>query len=104
MSANTENARPWVPIPNYPTGYPNPSRKLGQAWAAVWAELSAATDWMDGVELADRTAVAAGLKPVTMISLMTRAAAAGVLDRTLVKVETGRGPRVRTHYRIPAGH
>lgn len=102
MNANTETGPPWVPIPNYLTGYPSPTRKLGKAWAAIWAELNAA-DWTDGVELADRVAKDVGLVPVTLISLMTRAAAAGILDRKLVKVETPRGPRSRTHYRIPAG-
>lgn len=97
------NPPPWVPIPGYSTGYPNPSRKLGKAWAYVWGELSQATDWVDGVDLAARSVEAVGLQPVTMISLMTRAAAAGVLDRKLIKVEgLDRGARMRTHYKVPA--
>jgi hypothetical protein len=104
MNTNSENATngpPWIPIPGYETGYPHPSRKIGQAWAAVWSELQGATDWVDGVDLANRTATEVGLKPVTMIGVMSRAAAAGLLERSLVKVDTQRGPRQRTHYKIP---
>jgi hypothetical protein len=66
MNTNSENATngpPWIPIPGYETGYPHPSRKIGQAWAAVWSELQGATDWVDGVDLANRTATEVGPPP-----------------------------------------
>lgn len=102
MDTSTGNGPPWVPIPDYATGYPSPKRKLGKAWATAWAALAAAgEDWTDGVELAAEVVKPVGLQAVTMTSLMTRAASQGILERQLIKVPTGRGPRMRTHYRLP---
>jgi hypothetical protein len=102
METTTAGSPPFIPIPDYPTGYPNPKRKLGQAWAHAWAELTAAgTEWTDGVMLADVTAEDAGLQKNTMISLFTRAATAGLLERTHKNAATTRGVRQRTFYRIP---
>lgn len=82
--------------------YPDPSTGLGRAWAAAWAELvSAGTEYVDGVELAERTAKVADLRPTTMITLFTRAATAGVLERTHKPAATTRGVRNRTFYRTP---
>lgn len=105
MTTTTENGPPFLPIPGYPTGYPSPKRKLGQAWARAWALMGDQTDgeYLDGVELAQTMADEVGLKRTTMISFLTRAATAGLLERTYRSVPTERGPRNRTHYRIPAG-
>lgn len=88
-----------------PTGdrlYPDPTTGLGRAWADAWAELVAAGgDYLDGVELATRTAAPHGLKDSTMVTLFTRAATAGVLERTHKPAETTRGVRTRTFYRVP---
>lgn len=98
----TTGTPPFIPILGYPSGYPNASRKLGKAWASAWAELTTAgTEFVDGVELAERAAGVVGLQKNTMISLFTRAATAGVLERTHRSAQTTRGKRDRTFYRIP---
>ena len=82
--------------------YPDPATNLGKAWAAAWAELSAASpEWLDGVELAKRSAPVSGLAAVTMVTLFTRAATAGVLERDHRPAPTTRGIRQRTFYRVP---
>lgn len=93
---------PFIPIPDYPTGYPSPSRRVGQAWAAAWAEmLQAGPEYLDGVKLAEKTAKKVHLAPSTMITLFTRAATAGVLERKHQPAQTTRGIRQRTFYRVP---
>ncbi len=93
---------PFIPIPGYPTGYPSPKRKLGQAWADAYGQLrDAGADFTDGVMLATVTAEKVGLKPSTLVTLFTRAASEGLLEREHRAVESTRGPRTRTHYRLP---
>ena len=96
---------PFIPIPGYPTGYPNPARRLGRAWADAWAQLSElkaiGPGYLDGVELAGTTAEAVGLQSTTMVTLFTRAATEGLLEREHRQVVSTRGPRRRTFYRIP---
>ncbi len=102
METTTAGSPPFIPIPDYPTGYPNPNRKLGKAWADAWARLTeAGADYLDGVELAETVAEASGLQKNTMVSLFTRAATAGILERTHKNADTTRGIRQRTHYRVP---
>lgn len=82
--------------------YPDPRTDLGKAWAAAWAELvEAGSEYLDGVELAARTAPVSGLRESTMVTLFTRAATAGVLERTHKPAATTRGTRRRTFYRVP---
>lgn len=82
--------------------YPDPATGLGRAWAAAWTELTnAGPEYLDGVELAERTAAVSGLAASTMVTLFTRAATAGVLERTHKLAETTRGVRKRTWYRVP---
>lgn len=99
----TENAPPPIPVSGYKLGnYPDPNRPIGKAWAAAWAELvSAGAQFVDGTELAERAAATASLKPTTLITLLTRAANANLLERAHKTVAGARGPRSRTHYRIP---
>lgn len=93
---------PYIPINGYPVGYPSPKRKLGIAWAHAWSVLAeAGEEFTDGVELAAKTAEPVGLLPVTMVTLFTRAATSGVLERTHRPAETTRGVRNRTFYRVP---
>lgn len=82
--------------------YPDPETDLGKGWALAWRELVAAgPEYLDGVELALRTSLDADLKPSTMVTLFTRAATAGVLERTHRPTKTTRGMRQRTWYRVP---
>jgi hypothetical protein len=82
--------------------YPDPDTDLGKAWAAAWRELrKAGPEFLDGVELATRSAQTSGLKDSTMVTLFTRAATAGVLERTHRPTKTTRGTRNRTWYRLP---
>jgi hypothetical protein len=84
--------------------YPDPNTDLGKAWAAAWRELAAAgTEYLDGVELAARSAKVSNLKDSTMVTLFTRAATAGILERTHRPATTTRGIRRRTFYRVPQG-
>jgi hypothetical protein len=93
---------PSIPIPDYPTGYPSPKRRVGQAWTAAWTELlKAGSEYTDGVQLAEKTAKKVHLAPSTMITLFTRAATAGVLERKHQPAATTRGIRQRTFYRVP---
>lgn len=103
MVSISENGPPFITTGKYAPGtYPSPSKRIGKAWAGAWAELSALApgEYLDGTELAQRAAEPHGLKPVTVVSLLTRAATEGILERKAVRVETRRGPRTRTHYRV----
>lgn len=82
--------------------YPDPETGLGRAWAAAWAELVTAGDFVDGMELAERTAPVGEVQPITMITLLTRAATAGVIERELRVMPSTRGARRRTFYRAIA--
>lgn len=98
----TEIKPPDVPIPGYETGYPSPTRRLGKAWAFAWTKLTSADgEFLDGTELAAVAARKAGLEASTIISFLTRAATAGVLEREHRTVAGKRGPRRRTFYRVP---
>jgi hypothetical protein len=86
--------------------YPAPGTRLGQGWAALWAELAKASrrvdPYLDGRELAEELAPAHDLNPSTLVALLSRMAKGGILEREGRPVQTGRGSRNRTHYRIPA--
>jgi hypothetical protein len=93
---------PDIPNSAYPRGgYPTKGAKLGPAWSAIWRKLSKAEDFLDGRELADQVAAKYDLAPATLVALLSRAAKAGVLDKELRPVQTTRGTRDRTFYRIP---
>ena len=86
--------------PNISGDYPGNGKKIGPAWRAVWAELGQADDYLDGRELAVKYAAPNGLMPSTLVALISRAAQAGLLERELRPVTSGRGPRNRSFYRI----
>ena len=97
---------PFIPIPNYPTGYPARTKRAGKAWQHAYdAMLATPAEFLDGVELAEKAAksVRPHLSRETVISLLTRAATAELLERQHKPVMTGRGPRTRTFYRVPQG-
>lgn len=81
--------------------YPDPTTKLGQAWALAWQELRTAPDFLDGTELAARAAEPIGLSPNTMLGVFSRMANAGILAKERRPVVGTRGPRPRTFYRVP---
>lgn len=96
----------------YP-GYPY-KRRLWPAWQAMWDGLvKAGPTYQDGTVLARQVAGEHGLAAATMQAILTRAAAAGLLDRESreVPVDVVRkrpsgstftipGRRKRTFYRI----
>lgn len=99
---NTIDSPPDIPNAQHPQGgYPSKGRRIGPAWREVWAALTAASDWLDGCKLAESVAPKHDLAPATVLVLVSRAAKAGVLERTHRTVMGPRGPRPRTHYRIP---
>lgn len=92
--------------PDLTPGYPSNGTKLGPAWRALWAELDKASrtpdPFLDGRDLADNVAPDYGLAPATLVALLSRAAKAGLLNKTSRPVESARGYRMRTHYKVPA--
>jgi hypothetical protein len=104
----TNDIAPPIPTTSAPRqrvvlrSYPDPSTRLGRAWQYAWKHLAENREiWVDGNELADVAAETEGLSAATMVGVLTRAATAGVLERTHVTVDGTRGPRKRTQYRIP---
>jgi len=81
--------------------------KVGQAWQHVWNELSA-TEYQDGVALAEQAAKEVGIRPVSVISHLHRMAHEGYLEVEVRQVDTtvrkgGKeypAKRRRSHYRI----
>jgi hypothetical protein len=99
----TVKSAPDIPNPAYPKGgYPTKGAKLGPAWSAIWRKLNRADDYLDGRELADQVAPKHDLAPATLVALLSRAAKAGILQKELRPVQTKRGARDRTFYRIPS--
>jgi hypothetical protein len=81
--------------------YPHPDYPLGAAWAAMWRVLERSGDeYLDGRVLADKIAPKHGLASTTLVALISRAAKAGLLDKQPQPVQTARGTRKRTHYRV----
>lgn len=89
--------------PEIHPGYPY-KRRLFPAWQAAWDKLRDAmlsgNEALDGRVLADEVAPEHGLTPQTLVGVFSRAAAAGLLERELRPVESTRGVRHRTFYRI----
>jgi hypothetical protein len=89
--------------PDLTPGYPSKGRKLGPAWAAIWAELEEAAQhedpFVEGRDMADRIGPDYGLAGSTLVALLSRAARAGLVDTTSRPVLSGRGHRNRTFYR-----
>lgn len=92
--------------PDLTPGYPSKGKKLGPAWRRLWAELDKASmgpdPFLDGRVLADEVAPDYGLSSNTLVALLSRAAKAGLLNKEARPVESARGNRNRTHYRVPA--
>jgi hypothetical protein len=80
--------------------YPDPETRLGAAWSESYERIRGAAEPVDGRVLADEIAPKHGLFPSTLVALYTRMASAGHLKRDHTFVETGRGPRKRTHYSV----
>lgn len=85
--------------PEITPGYPY-KRRLYPAWQEVWDRLREADGSLDGRELSDQVAPAHGLEPATLVGVLSRAAAAGLLEREQRPVRSTRGVRSRTFYRI----
>jgi hypothetical protein len=92
-----------ITAPDISTGYPSKGTRLSPAWDEFWALLEASgTDWVDGRDAAITIAPKHGLNPNTLVAMISRAAAAGLLERQgfLVEVNESGRRRTRTHYRI----
>lgn len=98
----TYTKAPDIPNPAWPKGgYPSKGKRLGPAWDAIWRALERSpVTPLDGKELADKVAAKTELAPATLVALLSRAAAAGILTKEGREVQTGRGPRTRMFYRI----
>lgn len=99
----TEQERPNGPAPggeSYKLGAKG--GKMAQAWQYVWDRLSP-TEPRDGVTLALEAGEVFDIKPASVLSHLHRMAREGVIDGEQIRVAGSRGPRPRTHYRIPAG-
>jgi hypothetical protein len=98
----TQTDAPDIPNPAYPKGgYPTKGAKLGPAWRDIWKRLAKDGGFLDGRELSDAVAPKHDLAPATLVGLMGRAAAAGILAKEQRPVQSKRGTRMRTFYRIP---
>lgn len=95
-----------VTAPDLTPGYPSRGPKLGPAWTALWSHLLTASrtsdPFLDGQELSTEVAPDYGLAPSTLVALLSRAAKAGVLTREGRPVQTSRGTRTRTWYKVPS--
>lgn len=87
--------------PDITPGYPSNSRKIGSAWNDVWDVLQRDPDeYVDGAEIARQVAERHDLAPATLTGMFTRAATAGLLERTYRPTQGTRGTRQRACYRI----
>lgn len=98
----TDNTKaPDIPHPSYPAGgYPSKGKKIGPAWAAMYATIRDAEDWTDGPGLARTLAPKYDLAPGTLIAIAARAVQAGIFERTWKPVAGDRGVRLRSHYKV----
>jgi hypothetical protein len=89
--------------PDLSPGYPSKGPRLGPAWSAVWAELSRTPgEWRDGHALWGDIAPRYQLSTETLRALMFRMAKGGLLESESRQVQTARGRRSHTHFRINA--
>jgi hypothetical protein len=87
--------------PDLTPGYPSRGAKIGPAWVAVWFELSKSPgEWRDGRALWMDIAPRFGLSHETLRALMFRMASGGILESESRQVQTARGRRSHTHFRI----
>lgn len=87
-------------VPDISPGYPSKGARLGPAWEHIWRILETDGGYLDGHELAETAAQATGLAPSTLVALISRAGRAGILERRPKPVQTQRGNRMRTFYKI----
>jgi len=85
--------------------------KVGQGWQLIWDRLKRDT-WTEGWAVAEQAAEdLGGVKASSLVHILHRMAAQGVLEHTKLPVATEitkdgvtrTGHRNRTHYRIGAG-
>lgn len=89
--------------PDITEGYPSKGAKIGPAWDALWERLASmpAEDYEDGTAMSEAVAAERELSVSTVRNLLTSAASVDLLEITYRKVDVpGRGPRLRTFYRI----
>jgi hypothetical protein len=100
-AAMTTTTRPPKTAPEISPGYPY-KRRLFPAWQEAWSIMrSKPRTFVDGRELAERSAEASDVYATTMVGVLSRAANAGLLEREYrdVRGESGK-LRKRTFYRI----
>ena len=90
-------------------------RRVFPAWQKIWDQLRDSPDtWQDGYVLAESVAKEHGLAPITLVTVLKRAAKEGILLRQQQLVQSpirrvrdgviveGTAGRNRSHYKIPA--
>lgn len=87
--------------PEISKGYPY-KRRLFPAWQEAWTIMRAKPrTFVDGRDLAERSAEASDVYATTMVGVLSRAANAGLLEREYREVRGESGKlRKRTFYRI----
>jgi hypothetical protein len=99
-AAMPTTTRPPKTAPEISKGYPY-KRRLYPAWQQAWDIMRAKPrTFMDGRELAELAAESWDIESTTMVGVLSRAAKAGLLEREYRPVQSGRGLRTRTFYRI----
>lgn len=94
--------------PDITLNYPSKGKRVGPAWADAWRALQDCTEPLDGTILAAEVADRHSLSPLTVLNLLSRAADAGLLVRTVKPVAVNvaragsgfRSSRTRAHYEI----
>jgi hypothetical protein len=61
--------------------------KVGQGWQMIWDQLSRST-WTEGQTVSEQVAHELNIQPASMIALLHRMAAEGILERQLQQVDT----------------
>jgi hypothetical protein len=83
--------------PNFRGRYPLAGEKIGPAWSIIWRRLSR-NFYTDGLTLAGDVTQVCDVAPRTVLNLLTRARALGILEVTY-RVPKGRA-RKTAHYRV----
>jgi len=91
--------------PGQDSGYPSKGTSIGPAWQDLWDRIRASHGkYVNGRDLAAEVAPLHDLQPSTLVSLLSRAAKAGILEREQRPVKVPlldrEGTRSQTFYRI----
>lgn len=84
--------------------YPSKGKKIGPAWQAAWNQLLQARKdgegWVDGTDILSKIDPKLEMSPDTLRALLYRMVNGDILERDVMVVDTDKGPRAHTHFRI----